>query len=505
MIDRKTVVHIRHLYYGEHWKVGTIAAELGLHHDTVQRALYDGPRPVPAPRPSGLDPYLDFMRAILDKHPRLRATRLHRMLQERGYTGTARQVRRKVAAIRPRRAAEPFMRRRTFPGEESQSDWASFGKLLIGRAKRALSCFIKTLSYSRHFYLEFFLDQTQESFHRGHVRALEDFGGVPRVDLIDNLRSAVLERHGEAVHFHPRFLELAAHYHFEPRPCAPARGNEKGGVERTVRYVRESFFAARTVTTLDRLNQEALAWRDQVAMPRPWPGDDHKTVAEAFAEEKPFLLPLPENPFDTDLTLPVRSRKMIYIRYDGNDYSIPPDAVGETLTLVASQDTVRFLRGTDDEIVCHRRSYDRLRRVEDPAHIEALRAIKQRARGSVASARLVAAVPESEEFLEAAFRKGESVAHHTDKLLLLLDDYGAAELREAMREALRNDTPRLASVAYLLARRRRTSRRPSSLPVDLSRRPDLNDLYVKPHDSETYDQLSNPQKEPEDHDHDHQD
>jgi hypothetical protein len=237
-------------------------------------------------------------------------------------------------------------------------------------------------------------------------------------------------------------------------------------------------------------------------MARPWPGDDRKTVAEAFAEEKPFLLPLPQNPFDTDATLPFRSRKMIYVRYDGNDYSIPPDAVGEALTLVASQHTVRLLRGTA-EIARHRRCYDRLRRVEDAAHIEALLAIKQRARGSVASARLVAAVPESEEFLEAAFRKGESVAHHTDKLLLLLDDYGAAELRAAMQEALRNDTPRLSSVAYILAKRRRTSRKQSSLPVDLSRRPDLKDLFVKPHDSETYDQLSTPRKEPEDHDHDH--
>lgn len=501
MINRELFVRIRHLFFAEHWKVGTIATELRVHHDTVEKALYGGPRPVPPPRPSALDPYVDFMRETLQEHPRLTATRLHRMLHERGYTGSARQVRRKVAEIRPHRAAEAFLRRRTFPGQEGQTDWGSFGRLRIGRAERSLSCFVKTLTYSRNFYLEFFLDQILESFLRGYVHAFEDFGGVARVDLSDNLRSAVLARHGQAVHFHPRLLELAAHYHFEPRACAPARGSEKGAVERTIRYIRDSFFAARTITTLERLNQEALAWRDQVALERRWPGDERKTVAEAFAEESRFLLPLPKNPFDTDRMILVRARKTIYVRFDGNDYSIPPKLVGEPLCLVASPTAVRLLRGTA-EIAHHRRSYDRRQHVEDPAHIEALLAIKQRARGSVPSARLLAAVPEAEEFLEAAFRKGESVAQHTDRLLLLLDDYGAGELRAAMLEALHKDTPRLGSVAYILAKRRRTSRRPASLPVDLSRRPDLKDLYVKPHDSKSYDRLCDPDHKGEDHDDD---
>ena len=78
----------------------------------------------------------------------------------------------------------------------------------------------------------------------------------------------------------------------------------------------------------------------------------------------------------------------------------------------------------------------------------------------------------------------------TEKLLLLLDDYGATELAAAVEESLSRQTPRLSSVAFLLARRRRTAQRKMALPVDLSRRPDLKDLYVKPHASETYDELA---------------
>jgi transposase len=488
VIDVEAVARIRHLYYAEHWRVGTIANELGLHHETVQRALSDGARAPAGPRPSLFDPYVGFVRETFERHPRLTATRLWHMLRERGCPLGVRQVRDRVRGLRPN-WHEAFLRRRTFAGEEGQVDWASFGSLRIGAARRTLSLFVLTLTFSRWFFLRFFLDQSLESFLRGHVYAFGDLQGTSRYCLYDNLRSAVLDRFGEAVRFNPRLLELASHYHFAPRACTPGRGSEKGAVERTVRYVRDSFFAARSFTTLEDLNRQALAWRDEVAGARRWPADDRKTVAEAFAEERPQLLRLPANPFETELLLPARSAKTIYVRFDLNDYSIPPVAVGRALTLAASETAVRILDAAS-EIARHRRSYDRHQRVEDPVHIEALLAEKRRARGSAPRARLNDAVPAAEAFLEACFQRGESVAATTERLLLLLDDYGAAELSVAVAEALARQTPRLSSVAFLLAQRRRAAQRRTALPVELSRRPELRDLYVKPHPSETYDELA---------------
>ena len=501
MIDRETVARIRQLHYAEHWTVGTIAGELGLHHETVENALHEKTRGSPAPRPSLLDPYLDFIRQVLERYPGLTATRIFAMLKERGYPGKERQLRRTVARLRPPRR-EAFLRRRTFVGEEGQVDWASFGQVLIGAAKRALSAFVMTLAYSRMLFVEFFFNQSLETFVRGHVHAFTDFGGVPRCLLYDNLRSAVLERRGDAVHFNPRLIELAAHYHFVPRACRPARGNEKGGVERAVRYLRDSFFAARPFTTLEDFNRQARAWRDEVTLQRRWPQDDRQTVAQAFAEEAPRLLPLPAHPFDCDLVVPVGSEKTIYVRFDLNDYSIPPSAVGHLLSLVASDQSVRILDGTQ-EIARHRRSYDRHQRVEDHVHVETLLAEKNRARGSSRCARLIDAVPEAEAFLEAGFERGESAALLTQKLLLLLDDWGARELRAAVRQALDKQTPRVSSVAYILAKNRRQAQPPRVLPVDLSRRPDLKDLYVKPHSPETYDELSRPVTDPDPDDDDH--
>src|SRR6266540_3529811 len=244
MISPEQRAQIRRLFHAEHWKIGTIATELGVHADTVRAALEtERFKRGPAPRTALTDPYFDFIQQTLEQHPRLRATRLFQMLGDRGYRGSVVQLRRVVASLRPPRQ-EAFLRLTTLPGEQAQADWASFGTVTIGSAQRRLSCFVLTLSYSRALYLEFFFDQTIENFLLGHVHAFCDWSGCPRTILYDNLKAVVLERCGNAIHFHPRLLELCGHYHFAAQPCRPFRGSEKGRVERAIQYIRHSFFAA---------------------------------------------------------------------------------------------------------------------------------------------------------------------------------------------------------------------------------------------------------------------
>ena len=284
-------------------------------------------------------------------------------------------------------------------------------------------------------------------------------------------------------------MELAAHYHFSPRACRPARGNEKGVVERSIRFIRDSFFAARPFTNLVDFNGQALVWRDEIAAQRPCPGDDRRSVQKAFEEEIPRLMELPGHAFDTDLMLPIKSGKTLYVRFDKNDYSIPHRAVGRSLTLLATGTLIRILDGPI-EIARHRRSYGRHDRIEDQAHIDALLLEKARAHGSTPSSLLISVVPEVETFLNEGFQRGESAALMTRKLRLLLDDHGAEDLRAAIQEALLKRSPLIASVAYILGNQKRRVNSPQAPPVDLSRRPDLKDLYVKPHAPESYDQLS---------------
>jgi transposase len=488
MIHPETRAQIRHYFYAEHWKVGTIARELGIHPDAVRNAIetqrLGGAYPV---RASMVDPYLAFIRETLDQHPRLRATRIYQMARDRGYTGGVGQLRRAVARLRPQ-IREPFLRLETFLGEQAQVDWAHFGHVQVGRARRALSCFVMTLSYSRALYLEFFFDQTTENFLRGHVRAFQAWAGQPRTILYDNLKSAVLERRGGQILFNPRLIELTAHYHFAAQPCAIRAGNQKGRVERAIRYVRDSFWAGRSFTTLAECNRQAWLWRDQVAHQRRWPGHDGRTVEEVFREEQPRLLSPPLHIFNTDRIEAVCSRKTIYVRFDLNDYSIPPEVVGRPLTLVASDTSVRILDGAI-ELARHPRSYDRQQLVLDPEHREAVLRLKRRAFHATPGGRLEQAVPESKTLLDMAFAEGESAGSQTAQLLRLLDEYGPVALRRAILEALERHTPRACSVAFLLRRQPH----PRRIVLDLSGHPEAQSIDVRPHNLETYDELAHPQ------------
>ena len=79
------------------------------------------------------------------------------------------------------------------------------------RTRRPLMAFVMVLSWSRQIYLRFFLDARMDSFLAGHAGAFETWSGLPRVLLYDNLKSAVLERHGDAIRFNPQLLAFAAH------------------------------------------------------------------------------------------------------------------------------------------------------------------------------------------------------------------------------------------------------------------------------------------------------
>ncbi|HEX4516587.1 MAG TPA: DDE-type integrase/transposase/recombinase, partial [Polyangiaceae bacterium] len=160
------------------------------------------------------DPFVPFIVEQLEKYPTLRASRLFEMVKARGYPGREDHFRRVVGRLRPKKAAEAFQRLRTLPGEQAQVDWAHFGKLQIGRAQRPLWAFVMVLSFSRRLFLRFFPGASMPFFVRGHVEAFADFGGVPRVLLYDNLKSAVLERHGDAIRFNPTLVEMSAHYRF---------------------------------------------------------------------------------------------------------------------------------------------------------------------------------------------------------------------------------------------------------------------------------------------------
>lgn len=496
-ISKDEQAEIRRLFVAEKWRVGTIARQLHRHPATVRRVLARSGfmEAVQPQRPTMIEPYLPLIRETLEKYPTLPASRLYGMVKQRGYPGGPDHFRHLVAHYRPRPAAEAYLRLHTLPAEQAQVDWGHFGRLGFGRAQRPLMAFVMVLSWSRQIFLRFFPSQRMEDFLRGHEAAFTAWGGVARTLLYDNLKTAVLERRGDAIRFHPTFLEFAGHYCFEPRPVAVARGNEKGRVERAIRYVRQSFFAARRFRGLEDLNAQAEQWCEGLAADRRCPEDRSLSVREAFEQERPKLLPLPSNPYPTDERVEVRVGKTPYVRFDKNDYSVPHTRTRRTLTVVATSREVRILEGTE-VLATHPRSYDCGQQIEDPAHLRALTQAKRQARRHRGLDRLRHAVPSSQELLEQIAQRGGNLGSVTAALLRLLDQYGAQELAIAVAEALEKGSPHPHTVRLVLDRRRHQRGDLPPVPVHLPDDQRVRELAVRPHDLATYDTLK------EDHEYD---
>jgi transposase len=484
-VSAEVEVEIRRLYYAEHWKVGTIATQLSVHGDVVRRVLGQLERAGPAqPRPRLVEPYADFIAETLGRYPRLRATRLHDMLRERGYTGSVRGLREYVAEVRPRPSREAFLRVEPLVGEQSQVDWAHVGKVKVQGGERALWLFVVVLSWSRGMWGEFVFDTGAHSLTRSLVRAAEYFGGTTRQWLFDNPKAVVLERHGEAVRFHPALLEVAGHYRVQPRVCQVRKANQKGKVERSIRYLRERFLAGRTVHSVEQGNQELWAFLEEVAHARPHPTRPGRTVAECLAEEKPRLLPLPPTPASTDRVQPAHVDSTAFVRFDTNSYSVPALHAGTTLTLVADDTTVRLLEGAQ-EVARHTRCWGRRQLVESPSHRESLLALKRRARETKGQDRLRSAIPAVDSLFARWVEAGRNVGSLTARTLRLLDAYGDALLSEAVSEVLSRGTHDPGALAAFCEQRRRALGQP--LPLEVSLGSHVPDRDVTPHPLERYD------------------
>ncbi len=488
-ISEELEAKILRYFHVEKWRVGTISRQLNVHHDTVKRVLVQaGNTKILSMRPSRIDQYLPFIIDTLEKYPSLTASRLYHMVTERGYAGGSDHFRHLIALHRPRRAAEAYFRLRTLPGEQAQVDWGNFGYITIGKAKRSLVAFVMVLSYSRKIFLRFYLNQSTSNFLDGHVAAFTVWGGVPRIIQYDNLKSAVLERHGDAIHFNPLLLSFAAHYRYEPRPVAVARGNEKGRVERAIRYIRTNFFAARVWKDLEDLNTQAAFWCDNQAADRPCPEDLQLSVREIFNQEKHKLLPLSENPYPIEENKIVKVGKTPYVRFDLNDYSIPYNYVRRALTVIAKSDSITIVDGPNI-IAKHERSYDKGKQVESESHLKELSEYKKRASKSRGQDRLVQAVPACQELLIKAAERSYNLGSIISALLQLLDSYGAAELEIAVNEALARDVPHPNAVRLCLEKRRESRQESPPIALNLPDDKRVRDLVVRTHDLGSYDQL----------------
>jgi hypothetical protein len=257
-------------------------------------------------------------------------------------------------------------------------------------------------------------------------------------------------------------------------------------VERAIRYIRESFFEARTFTDLADLNRQLDEWRDQTAQARPWPQNRERTVREAFSEEQGTLIPLPDSEPDVSRIEVVRSGKTPYIHFDCNQYTIPHEYVLVPLTLRITPHLVTIL-DKDQKLAGHQRSWSKGSIIEEPAHISALVEQKKVHRNRRGRSVLLTRLPMAAQLFPLWLEQGANLGSSSQRLLVLLDEYDKADVEQAIASAVAKGTTSIDSIRFLL---QQSSKEPvRRVRLNLPER--LQDMEIRSHDPSQYDTLTN--------------
>lgn len=475
---------IMRLRYLEGLSIRAISRQLGVSRKTVRLGLgaqLKRSARAGARRPSVLDPYASLIQEWLLATPELQGTQILERLRPRGYTGGITILRTLVHRLRPTPPSKVYLTVSHQPGGSLQVDWADFGFALPGVPRR-ISAFVALLAYSRRLYLEFVLSQAMGAFLRCMDRALAFFGGTTTADVFDNMKTVVLEhRPGVAPVFNERFLAYAnARGGFAVIACAPRHPEGKGGVERGVRTVRETFWPGRRFLDLADLNAQAADWRDRIHNRRP--NETTGKVPELVFEheERQHLKPLPVVPFDTDDVDHDTVSSTFRVRLDRNTYSVPWHLEGQRATVRGNDDRVRIFVGPKC-VAEHARCWDTGQDIEDPRHPRELREFRQAQPRDLLVGRFGDVGAAYFEILAAGRR---SLRRELVRLTYLAELFTTRETRSAMETVMRSGHVGVEYVEFVLRHQRRLE--PSFTPLQLGI-PALDGIVLSEPDLSIYD------------------
>jgi Integrase core domain len=352
----------------------------------------------------------------------------------------------------------------------------------VRNTRRRLSFFVMVLAYSRRMFVEFTVSQTMEHFLACHEHAFAELG-VPSKLMVDNLKSAVLQRlAGVAPVFNPRYLDFARHHGFEIVACNVRRGNEKGRVESGVGYVKKNFLRGLELSEFSAIQAASPVWLDTVANVRIH-GETQRRPIDLFAEERPHLRRPNPHPYDLARTSTTIASSQFRIALDTNHYSVPSSYAHRRLTVKAYPDRVCIY--FDNELIArHPRRYGRHEDIEDPDHAKGLIAQRHRAREQRLMMHFLALSPDAAAYYEGLEQRRFNARQHVRKILALADIYPADAVARAISDGLAFEAFSAEYITNILEVRARTLPEPG--PLQLTRGHDLLDIDIAPPDLNAY-------------------
>lgn len=317
--------------------VWRIAKEAPVGDDTAQSASMK--RAVG--RPSTAAPWATVITGWLDEERHLPGLEILRRVQEQGYAGGKSAVYELIRRLRPVEAV-PLVRFEGVPGEFSQHDFGQIDVRYQGGGGERIRFFASRLKWSRMVHVTLGPDEREETLIRGLLAALDAFGGVPLVTVWDNPKTVVISRKGGLIVWNTVFGQVALDYRFAPELCWPRSGQQKGAVENLVGWVKGSFFKCRRFHDRADLEAQLVQWLVEVNTRRPSRATGI-IPAVRLEHERHRLRPLPIAPAAYALAIPIVVSARARVTYEGGEYSMPPDTIGQPGTLYLYRNHVEIV------------------------------------------------------------------------------------------------------------------------------------------------------------------
>jgi len=261
------------------------------------------------------------------------------------------------------------------PGKEMYVDW--MGDTLdcvvdpVSGALQTAHFFVAVLGCSGYPYVEAYPDEGAESWLSGHVDAFEYMGGVPRVVIPDNCKTAVTKPNYYDPALNPAYLDLARHYGVAVIPARVKKPKDKAIVEGSVGWLETwllEWLRGQQFFSFAELNREIIK-RVKALADRPFqerPGSRAKDFEEI---DKPALLPLPKTQFEQARYVIRHVPDNYHVEYENYYYSAPFTLYKQEVTIRATATTVEIINSNRERVALHQRRYSGSRYVTQPAHM----------------------------------------------------------------------------------------------------------------------------------------
>jgi transposase len=476
MLTPEQINRIHRLHFAEQWPIRRIARHLHIGRRTIAQYLATPARmAAPRPRASKLDPFKATIAELLEQDAEASAVVIAQRLRSLGFDGGLSILKEYLHAVRDNsRAKRAYVRMEPAAGERFEIDWGHFGALSYHGDSRKLYAFCLVECHSRKLYVEFTHSQSFETFVRCQIHAFHYLGGVARELWYDNLATAVAEHDGNLVRFQPRFLAFAREYSFLPRACHVRAAWEKGKIERSIAYLRQSFWPLRSFTDLSDVNLQVRKWLEEVADQRRH-RETNQTPQQRFQPEALRAVPAIA-PDYRDLAQAL-VHKDLRLCFDGNRYCVPPRYIGRQLTVKADSSAVTIY-DQHQEIVSYSRCWQRGQVVGSERFQKELLAQLTAAQRSAAQQRLVALLgPACESYLRRLADTDRSLSRQVRELLVLVREYGPEAVAASLSKAHAAGAFGADYIANLL---RQQQLRRQVQPALRFQDPRLNDLATDP-------------------------